>query len=566
MRQSLRRLVCLQFSAQIVAGLALVAVALGLGACASMHPADDATPPALDGQIAPRLQNLGTHSHPITTRSPRAQLFFDQGLVLAYGFNHLEAARSFREAARLDPDAAMAWWGQALVLGPNINAPMRADDEPRAFELVQNAIRLADGVSERERAYIHALARRYSADPNPDRATLDRAYAEAMGELHRRYPDDLDAATLYVEALMDLRPWNYWTPDGQPYPETLEILRALESILAREPAHPGANHLYIHAVEATRPDLAEGAADRLLDLVPGAGHLQHLPSHIYVRVGRFADASAANRKAIAADVDYVAQCRAQGIYPLTYYPHNIHFLWWSASWEGRSQEAIASAREVAARTREHLHEIPEWGHVFPVTPLYALARFGRWEEILAEPRPPDDQPFSVGMWHYARGLALARTRRLRESSDELERLRALAADPALEGRIVGGNEATRLLDLATTVLAGELAAERGDLERAIAELHRGVLLEEGLTYIEPADWYYPVRQSLGAVLLQAGRFDEAEAVYWQDLRGNPENGWSLFGLAQALRAQREEQAARAVEERFRRVWAHADVELPASRF
>lgn len=546
-----------------------IALALGFllaAACASTQAGHDVQSAVVEGQLAPRLQTLGDHQHPITTDSPRAQLFFNQGLILSYGFNHREAKRSFEEVARLDPDAAMAYWGQALVLGPNINAPMDPENEARAFALVQEAIARKEKVSERERAYIDALAARYSGDPAPDRAALDRAYAVAMRVLHERYPEDLDAATLYVEALMDLSPWNYYTPDGQPYDDTREILRTLDAVIAVDPKHPGANHLYIHAVEASRPELAEAAADRLVDLVPGAGHLQHMPSHIYVRVGRFGDASAVNYKAIAADEDYITTCRAQGIYPLTYYPHNVHFLWWASSWEGRSQAAIEAARKVDARTQEHLAELPPWGQIFAVTPLYALVRFGRWDEIMAEPRPPEGWPYWTGIWHYARGLALARTGHHRDAARELERLRALANDPALDTKLMGGNTSGALLAVAEAVLAGELAAERGRFDEAIAHLHRGVLLEENLIYIEPSDWYAPVRQHLGAVLLRAGRPAEAEAVYWQDLKENPENGWSLFGLAQSLAAQGREEEARAVRARFERAWARADVTLPASRF
>ncbi len=541
-------------------------------ACASAtappaaDPRADTTALVVEGQTAPRLQDLGELAHPITTSAPRAQLFFNQGLVLSYGFNHKEARRAFQEVARLDPEAAMAWWGQALVLGPNINAPMAPENERVAWELVQKAVALKLKVSERERAYIDALTKRYSGDPEPDRAALDQAYADAMGELHRRHPDDLDAATLYAEALMDLSPWDYWTPDGEPHPRTREILRVLESVLVRDPKHVGANHLYIHAVEAARPELGETAADRLLGLAPGAGHLQHMPSHIYVRVGRFADATEANHRAIAADEDYITQCRAQGIYPLAYYPHNIHFLWFATSWEGRSGDAIAAARRVEERSRPHLAELPEWAQIFSVSPLYALARFGRWQEILAEPRPPADRPYWTGVWHHARGLALARTGRLSEAESELASLRALAADPAVQGRLVGANDTAALLRVAEAVLAGELAAAQGQHDEAIAQLHRGVLLEEGLVYIEPSDWYLPVRQVLGAVLLEAGRAAEAEAVYWQDLRVNPDNGWSLFGLARSLRAQGKDAQAAAVEERFRRAWARADVELSSSRF
>jgi len=539
--------------------LLAAALLLPAGAAAQDDQAkQDTKSTVVEGQVAPRLQNLGGHSHPITTDSARAQLFFNQGLILAYGFNHREARRSFQEAARLDPDCAMCYWGQALVLGPNINAPMDPENEAVAHELVQKALSLAGDASEKEQAYIQALAKRYSGEKEPGRAALDRAYAKAMGEVHKQYPEDLDAATLYAEALMDLRPWNYWTPDGKPYEETETIVPVLESVLKKDPRHPGATHLYIHAMEAVKPELAEAAADNLRDRVPGAGHLQHMPSHIYVRVGRFHDAAAVNRKAIQADEDYIAQCRAQGIYPLTYYPHNIHFLWNASQWQGRSQDAIEAARKVDAKTREHLEDLPEWGQIFPVSLPYTLVRFGKWDEILELPEPPGKWTYWRGVWHYARGMALARKGKLDKASKELKQVEAMAADDSLEVKLIGGNSTVHLLRVAAKALAGEIAAERGEFDKAIALLHEGVLLEDALNYIEPPDWNYPVRQQLGAVLLEAGRPLQAEVVYWDDLRKNPENGWSLFGLAQSLRAQGKDEMAKPIEARFKKAWAKAD--------
>ena len=530
-------------------------------------PALDTKSAVVEGQIAPRLQNLGDYKHPVTTSSPRAQLFFNQGLTLTFGFNHREAGRSFREVARLDPDCAMAYWGQALVLGPNINMPMPPDAEAQAYELIQKAVALKAKVSERERAYIDALAKRYSNEDKPDRKTLDRAYAEAARQLSERYPDDLDAATLYAEALMDLRPWNYWTKDGRPYPGTLKIVSVLESVLERNPNHPLGIHLYIHAVEAVKPELAEAGADRLGKLAPGAGHLVHMPSHIYRRLGRYADASEANVQAIAADEDYITQCRAQGIYPLGYYPHNIHFLWDAASMEGRSEVAIDAARKVASKlSAEKLREMPMLNS-FAVVPLFAYTRFGKWEEILQEPRPADDLLFLAGIWHYARGLAFTATGRLDAAATELESLDKIAADKSLqELALFSPNPGAPIIKIAAEVLAGRLAAKRGETEKAIAHLHRAVLLEDALVYTEPADWHYPVRQSLGAVLLQAGRAAEAETVYWEDLRRNPENGWSLFGLMKSLEAQGKTEQAEEIEQRFRKAWDRANVTLTASRF
>ncbi|MCI0404266.1 MAG: hypothetical protein L0212_12240 [Acidobacteria bacterium] len=543
--------------------LALAAPAWGAGL---PQGAQDTASQVIEGQTAPRLQNLGDHSHPITTQAPRAQLFFDQGLRLAYGFNHPEAYRSFQEAARLDPDCAMCYWGMALVLGPNINATMNPEDEPVALSTVQRALALRQKASERERAYISAVARRYLGSAS-QRATGDKLYAEAMREVARSHPDDPDSATLAAEALMDLQPWSYWTRDGQATGNTLEIIELLESVLARHPNHPGANHLYVHMMEAWRPDLAEAAADRLLKLMPGAGHMVHMPSHIYMRVGRYADASAANEAAIAADEDYITQCRTQGLYPLTYYPHNIHFLWSSATMEGRSAVALGAARRTVSRVPEHQwSHLPSWAQLFAVAPLYAMTRFGRWEEILAEPQPDRARLYEMGIWLYARALALARTGKHQPAEQELALLKGLASSKEAAELAMGAQTAAKLLSLAVAVVEGELAAEKGQFDVAIAALHRAVLLEDSLTYIEPADWHYPVRQSLGAVLLKANRAAEAEQIYWEDLRRNPENGWSLFGLMQSLRAQGRNDEAAAIEQRFKRAWTQADVELTSSRF
>jgi tetratricopeptide (TPR) repeat protein len=535
---------------------------------AQTNTQNDVQSTALPGQIAPRLQNLGNHKFSVTTESARAQLFINQGMMLTYGFNHAEADRSFREAARLDPKCAMAYWGMALVLGPNINMAMSPEAEPQAYEMIQKAIALKKNASEKEKAFIDALAKRYSGEDKPNRTALDRAYAEAMRKLSARYPDDLDAATLYAEAVMDLRPWNYWTRDMQPYPETVEIMRVLESILARNPNHPGAIHLYIHAVELARPDLAEAAAERLWKLAPGAGHLVHMPSHIFRRVGRYGDASLSNQDAIAADEDYITQCRAQGVYPLAYYPHNIHFLWDSATMEGRSHLAIEAARKSSSSIPEGTWRKVPLLHQFLVAPLFAYTRFGEWELIIKEPQPPEDSLFWTGVWHYARGLAFTATEKLDEATQELDSLQKIAAQKSLDGYRVtfSRNGAKAILEIATEVLAGELAAKRGDYDNAIVRLHRGILLEDNLIYNEPPDWHVPVRQSLGAVFLEAGRAAEAESIYWQDLSRNRENGWSLFGLMQSLRAQGKEEQAAVVEKRFRKAWQRADVTLTASRF
>ena len=559
-----------KYSINFIAALVVIMAGLFIAEpliAAQTNEQDDVQSTVVAGQLAPRLQNLGNHKFPVTTNSARAQLFINQGLMLAYGFNHAEAERSFREAARLDPNCAMAYWGMALVQGPNINMAMAPEAEQPAHEAIRQAEALKKTVSEREQAYIDALAKRYSGEEKPNRSTLDRAYAVAMRELHNHYPDDLDAATLYAEAEMNLRPWNYWTRDMQPYPETAQIINVLESVMARNPNHLGAIHLYIHTVEYARPELAEAGAERLRKLAPGAGHLVHMPSHIFRRIGRYEDASKSNEDATAADEDYITQCRAQGVYPLAYYPHNIHFLWDSATMEGRSHVAIEAARKAASSIpADAWREVPLL-HQFLVTPLFAYTRFGEWDLVLNEPRPPDDSLFWTGVWYFARGLAYVATGKPDEANLELNRLRETAAhDSLVDYRVTfSRNGAKAILDIATEVLAGELSAKRGDYDNAIARLHRAILLEDNLIYNEPPDWHVPVRQSLGAVLLSAGRADEAEAIYWQDLERNRENGWSLFGLLQSLRAQGKAEQAATVEKRFHKAWKRADVTLTASR-
>ena len=519
------------------------------------------------GILAPRLQNLGVHTFKVKTRSPRAQQFINQGINLVYGFNHAEAGRAFAEAARLDPTCAMAYWGQALVLGPNINAAMNPDDEPRAYEAVQKAVALKGRVTARERDYIEALARRYTGKAE-DRQAADRAFAEAMRAVARKHPKDFDAAAIFAESLMDLRPWNYWTRDGQPYEGTSEAIAALERVLAGNPQHPGALHYWIHLWEPTKvPERAEKEADRLLPLMPGAGHVIHMPAHIYLRVGRYDDVVTSNQRAAAADEEYIALCRAQGLYPLGYYPHNLHFIWLGATMTGRAALAIESARRTAAAVATATAEQKPFVQGFMVVPYYALLRFGKWDELLAEPRPAHETPFTRGIWHFARGTALSAKGRLDEAEQELGSLRKALADPGLPKETAFSiNSPEAILKVAPDVLAGDIAARRKEFDKAIGHFERAVRLEDALAYTEPPDWHAPVRHWLGAALLEAGRPDEAEVVYWDDLRRNRENGWSLWGLHQALTAQNKKEDAALVLERFRKAWSRADVTLASSRF
>jgi tetratricopeptide (TPR) repeat protein len=517
-----------------------------------------------NGEIAPRLQNLGPHTFPVSTKSTDAQAFINQGLNLAYAFNHAEARRAFREAARLDPTLAIAYWGQALVLGPNINALMESGEEPHALELAQKAMAMKETASPREQALIEALSKRYTGDPQ-HRETNDKAYAEAMAQVHRRFPDDQDIAMLYVESMMDLRPWGYWTRDGQPYPGTAEIVALTEDVMRRNPKHPGALHMYIHLMEAHYPARAEAAADALLPLVPAAGHMVHMPGHIYQRVGRYNDAIRSNELAIVADEDYITQCRAQGLYPMGYYPHNIHFLWFAATADGQSAKAIDAARKVAAKIDDAtMMKMPLLAG-FKVVPYLALTRFGKFDEMLKEPEPAANA-YLRGTWHYARGLAYVAKNQLASAEQELAKLNVILKDKSLDGPLFSPNISRNILSIGPEVLGAEIAAARGQYDKAIAQLEKAVRLEDALVYTEPSEWHYPPRHALGAILLEAGRPAEAETVYWEDLRRNRENGWALYGLMQALKAQKKADDAAVAEARFKKAWERADVTLQASRF
>ena len=506
--------------------------------------------PAPGMPLAPRLQNLGVHTFPVSTKVARAQLFMNQGLNLTYGFNHAEASRAFAEAALLDPNLAMAYWGQALVLGPNINAPMAPEAEPKALELLQKAVALKGRATTRERAYIDALAARYTGKPE-DRAAADRAYADAMAKLAGAFPDDLDARTLYAEALMDLRPWGYWTRDGRPYDETTRVQSTLAFVIGKHQNHPGALHLWIHLWESVDARKAEAEADRLVPLMPGAGHIVHMPAHIYQRVGRHADVIRVNQLAAKADEDYIAACRAQGLYPLAYYPHNLHFIWMGASASGQKSLAIESARKLAgAVPAEGLQAAPIL-QGFLVVPYLAMVRFSEWEQVLAEPKPSFDTPFTNAMWKYARAMALIGKDRLDDAGRELDDIKTLITDPALQGQTTfSANSGIAILRIAPEVIAGEIAAKRKDWERAIAHFERAIRYEDALVYQEPPDWHVPARQQLAAVLIAAARADEAETVLWEDLRRHPDHVWNLSLIARALRLQNKTTDAALIEARL----------------
>jgi pimeloyl-ACP methyl ester carboxylesterase len=515
--------------------------------------------------IAPELDGLGTLHMPVTTAVPGAQRFFDQGLRLLYAFNHAEAIRAFREAARLDPELALAYWGEALALGPNLNAPMSQENGRLAYAAVRQALKSAHRATPRERALIDALALRYAPDGKGDREALNRAYADAMQKAADRFSDDANIQTIYADAAMNTMPWDYWQKDGTARPETARVLDVLERAIARQPDHAGALHYHIHLLEASAdPDRAEASADRLGSLMPAAGHMVHMPAHIYLRVGRYADAAEANVRAIAADEDYLAQCQAQGLYPVSYYPHNLHFLWAAATLEGRRAAAVDAARKVAEKVPHHHAGAVAWTADFPVTPMLAYVRFGLWQETLTEPKPPANQPYAIGVWHYGRGLGFVARARLDMAAAELMALKTVMKHEAFATTLKDLPLLTNL-QIASRVLEGELALKQGNTESAIAVLREAVTIEDGIPYNEPPVWHQPPRQVLGGVLLDAGRAADAEVVYREDLKRFRENGWSLFGLAKSLEAQNKSSEAADVQRRFDKAWARSEVRLTSSR-
>ena len=511
------------------------------------------------------FKGLGNHHFSITTKKPLAQRYFNQGLILAYAFNHRESERSFRWAGQIDPQCAMCYWGVAFVLGPNINASMDDQAVPDAFQAIQRAMALSGSATKKEQALIAALGQRYASVSIKDRSQLDTAYADAMRDVVRAYPNDADAGALLADALMNQHPWDYWTADGTAKPWVPEIVATLETVLEYAPLHPGANHLYIHAVEASdNPQRALPSADRLGNLVPGAGHLVHMPAHIYIRTGDYQKAIAANQKAVEVDHDYIRHNHSEGIYPLAYIPHNQHFLWAATSKAGRSADAIAAAESTASHvdtvamrrsgmaTLEHYYAMP----------LYALVRFAKWKELLNRPRPENDLRYLDAVWHYARGQAFVARGDLGKAAIELKELEKISKESAIAKMSIWSmNTIGRILEVAQHVLRGEISAAKGDVAQAITLLREAVRLEDSLRYNEPSDWHPPVRQSLGAILLKAGKSKEAEQVYREDLKRNPENGWSLFGLMTSLRAQNKMDEANRVELRFKKAWAYADFDL-----
>lgn len=540
-------------------GASLCLIFLSTG-CAGPHgfaTSHEPKPQLFDG--------MGDHSRIVTTSSPQAQAYFNQALVWTFAFNHDEAIRSFREGARLDPDCAMCWWGIALASGPHINNPEVPPERARgAWEALQMASSLHEKSSPVEQALIEAMMQRFSKDPNAERRPLDEAYAAAMGTVWSTYGDDADVGTIYAESLMDLQPWDLWEKDGSPKGRTPEIVSVLETVLRLDPRHPGANHLYIHAVEGSpNPERANAAADRLRNSVPSSGHLVHMPSHIDAKVGRWSLAADQNVAAIAADKSYRKRSPRQGFYNL-YMIHNHHMLAFASMMEGRSKSALSAAREVVEMLpADYLRREAALADPYMGAKYDALKRFGRWDDILREPAPPSYLPITTAMWRFTRGVAYTAKGEVEKAEREQEKFRA-ALRKVPEDALMAINPAHKVLSIADHMLSGEIAFRRGEIEEALRELNEAIEIEDDLIYMEPPEWIQPVRHTLGAVLVDAKRYQEAEQVYRMDLENWPNNGWSLHGLAKCLRARGAAEEASRVEERFAAAWRRADVRIDSS--
>ncbi len=504
-------------------------------------------------------KGLGRVDHRVTTSKPEAQKFFNQGLSYIFAFNHEQAVRAFKRAAEIDPQLAMAYWGQALALGSNYNLEADSAALKEAYANLRKAVELAPKASQKEQDYINALSKRYATDPDKvDRQQLARDYKTAMGELVKKYTNDLDAATLYAESMMNLHPWQLWTRDGKPAEDTLEIVAVLESVLKRQPNHSGANHYYIHAVEASpNPERALPSAKRLGLVAPNAGHLVHMPSHIYIRTGDYAAAAKSNADAVVVDRRYVAKNGPQGVYPMMYYNHNMHFLASANAMNGNYKQAIKWSRELETNVKPALDEMPML-EMFAVYPLVTMVRFGKWDEILAEPQPKKEHVITTAMWHFARGMAFDGKGKAEDAAKELAGLQAIQkAMPA--DRPFGNNTAANVMKVANELLAGAVANARDEKEMTLDHFHQAVIAEDAINYNEPPDWDLPTREWLGQYLLAEGKFADAENVYRAELAKHPKNGRALFGLMEALRHQNKD--TRSVRREFQKAWANADTRL-----
>jgi tetratricopeptide (TPR) repeat protein len=539
--------------------------AIAAGTIVRLAAAHTEVPPAEIEAAAPALafadadpplwEGLGSATYQITTSSAAAQTYFNQGLRLTYAFNHAEAQRAFRKAQKLDPDCAMCFWGEALVLGPNINLPMQDDAVAPAFMAARKAAALAGRTTPREQALIAAISTRYAEDAKADRAALNATYAAAMGKVAAQFPDDNDIAVLYAESLMDLSPWNYWQPGGnEPNPQSVDIVPTLERVLSRAPDHPGAIHYYIHAIEASdRPRRAEPYADRLRGAVPGAGHLVHMPSHIYYRVGRYLDALTVNKTAVAVDESYLAATSApMGVYRLGYYPHNVHFVMAAAQMAGDGPTVIAAAEKLRGLIPDEVARGIALVQPVKAAPYFAHAQFSSPDTILALPDPGDAVPYVKATWHYARGVAHAALHDFVAATAEANDIETL--ERTADFSLLKGVPAQNVLKLARTVVQGRIAQARGDIKVAIEDFEQAAVLQDSLPYMEPPYWYYPVRQSLAAALLQAGRLDEAEEQFRRALQRAPNNGWSHYGLLELYKARNDSQGVAREEAELMKSW------------
>jgi tetratricopeptide (TPR) repeat protein len=522
--------------------------------------------PCLSGsqsKSAVQTSDIGGHHHITSTKSPEAQRFFDRGLTLVFGFNHEEAVRAFQRAAELDPQSAMPYWGIALALGPCINLDVDPAHEKAAYEAVHKAMSLSQDATESERAYIEALSKRYSIEPGADLRKLDASYAHAMRELSRRYPEDLDAATLYAESLMDLRPWKLWSLDGHPAPDTEEIVAVLESVLRRDADHIGANHYYIHTLEASpHPEIALPSARRLETLAPAAGHLVHMPAHIYMRDGEYTAAARSNAIAVEVDRVYLGDSGTTGgMYDMMYFAHNLQFLSAAHSMEGRFADAKQAADELVAHVSPMVRDMPA-AEGYLSTSTFVLVRFHRWDEVLKLPPPDPSLAMTTALWEFARGSAAAATGQI--AMAEAQRRNLETARKAMPADTEYGfyfNKARAFLDLTANMLDARIATARSDRKRAIEYWKNAVETEDRLYYGEPPEWFYPVRESLGGALLANGQADQAEAVFRADLEQYPRNPRSLFGLWKSLEAQKKTTDAEWVRREFETAWKNADVKL-----
>lgn len=521
------------------------------------------------GKKAPMLDGLKGVDFKISTSNPEVQAYFNQGLMLSYGFNHAEAARSFYQATRLDSTCAMAYWGYAYVLGPNYNAGMEEGNFQRAWDATMKAQQHAAKCTPKEKALIAALATRYTKVPPADRSSLDIAFAAAMKKVYTQFPSDPDIGALYAEAQMDLHPWDlYEKKTKAPKAWTPTLVAVLEGLLKKNPTHPGAHHLYIHAQEASAtPEKAMASAALLDSMVPGAGHLLHMPSHIYINTGDYHLGSLSNVYSVESDSSYITTCHAQGAYPLAYFPHNYHFLAATATLEGNSDLAWLAARKVQQYTAKEVMRQPGWGtlqHYYTI-PYYVAAKFSMWDTILAEPSPGKDLVYPRAIWHYARGMAFLGKHDLAHAQEEMKSLSSLAADTTLKQITVWNiNTSVDLVQIASKVLSAGIAARQNQLDKSAALLTEAIAIEDNLNYNEPPDWFFSVRHHLGSVLLKAGKSADAERVYRQDLLTWKKNGWALIGLYNALLQQKNTAEAQTVKSAFDKSWQYADVKIASS--